>query len=85
MAVEPLPWSDPGDLGPFDLVLPLVAWGYQNDVPRWFALLDRLEHGGVRVANSVPVLRWNTDKAYLEEIAAKGVANGPDAAGRGAG
>ena len=27
----------------FDIVLPLVAWGYQSDPERWLALLDRLE------------------------------------------
>ena len=31
------------NLDEFDLVLPLVAWGYHLDPPRWHALLDRLE------------------------------------------
>ena len=35
-------WTDPGDLTGFDLVLPLLVWGYQRDCPRWFALLDQL-------------------------------------------
>ena len=77
MAVEPRPWSEPGDLTGFDVVLPLVAWGYQNDVRRWFALLDRLERDGAHVANPVPVLRWNTDKTYLEEVLAQGVPTVP--------
>lgn len=77
IAVDPLPWTDPGDLGSFDIVLPLVAWGYQSDPDRWFALLDRLERAKIRVANPVPVLRWNTDKAYLEEVQAAGVPTVP--------
>ena len=77
VAVEPLAWTDPGDLRAFDIVLPLVAWGYQSDPDRWFALLDRLAHEGVRVANPVPVLRWNTDKAYLQEVQAAGVPTVP--------
>jgi glutathione synthase/RimK-type ligase-like ATP-grasp enzyme len=77
MDVEPRPWSDLGDVGEFDLVLPLVAWGYQNDVERWFALLDALERDGAHVANAVPVLRWNTDKVYLEEVLAAGVPTVP--------
>jgi glutathione synthase/RimK-type ligase-like ATP-grasp enzyme len=76
-AVEPLPWSEMTDPGRFDLVLPLVAWGYQNDVPGWFALLDWLERERIHVANPVPVLRWNTDKAYLEEVEAAGVPTVP--------
>lgn len=77
MTVEPVPWTDPGDLARFDIVLPLVAWGYQNDPARWFALLDEMERGDCKVANPVPVLRWNTDKAYLEEVEAAGVPTVP--------
>ncbi|MGH6633280.1 MAG: ATP-grasp domain-containing protein, partial [Sphingopyxis sp.] len=58
----------------YDLILPLFAWGYQRDVAAWYALLDRLEEASLPVANPVPVLRWNSDKAYLGELGAKGVA-----------
>ncbi|MBB6426740.1 RimK family alpha-L-glutamate ligase [Sphingopyxis sp. JAI128] len=74
LIVEPRAWTDPGDLAGHDLVLPLFAWGYQRDVAAWYALLDRLESDRLPVANPVPVLRWNSDKAYLTELAAKGVA-----------
>ena len=67
-------WTDPGDLSGHDLILPLFAWGYQRDVAAWYALLGRLEADRLPVANPVPVLRWNSDKAYLSELAAKGVA-----------
>jgi glutathione synthase/RimK-type ligase-like ATP-grasp enzyme len=68
-------WTDPGDLSGFDLILPLIAWGYQRDCPRWFALLDRLET--LPVANPAKVLRWNSDKAYLVELADAGVSTVP--------
>lgn len=74
LAVEQRVWGDPGDLSGFDLILPLFAWGYQRDVARWYALLDRLEVEALPVVNPVPVLRWNSDKAYLSELAAGGVA-----------
>ena len=73
LAVERRVWCDPGDLAGFDLILPLFAWGYQRDVARWYALLDRLEAKGLPVVNPVPLLRWNSDKAYLADLAAKGV------------
>lgn len=76
-SVEPRPWSEPGDLDPFDLVLPLVAWGYHCDAAEWHALLDRLEREHRHVINPLPILRWNSDKAYLEELAAAGVATVP--------
>ncbi|MDZ3830544.1 MAG: hypothetical protein U0S50_01845 [Sphingopyxis sp.] len=74
LAVEPRVWSDPGDLAGIDLILPLFAWGYQRDVAGWYALLDRLEADGRPVINPVPVLRWNSDKVYLADLAARHVA-----------
>ena len=73
MEVEPRPWTDPGDLTGFDLVTPLVAWGYHLDPPRWHALLDMLEAAAVTTVNPIALLRWNSDKRYLVELAARGV------------
>lgn len=74
LIVEQRVWTDPGDLAGHDLVLPLFAWGYQRNVAAWYGLLDRLGDEGLPVVNPVPVLRWNSDKAYLADLAAKGVA-----------
>jgi glutathione synthase/RimK-type ligase-like ATP-grasp enzyme len=67
-------WTKADDLARFDLVTPLLAWGYQRDSVRWFALLDRLEAGKLVVINPVKALRWNSDKAYLAQLEASGVA-----------
>lgn len=67
-------WTDPGDLTGFDLVLPLLVWGYQRDCPRWFALLDQIEQQQINLANPVSVLRWNSNKSYLLELEKAGVA-----------
>src|SRR3546814_10312953 len=64
-------WSS--DVCSSDL-LPLLAWGYPRAVDRWYALLDRIEAEALPVANPVPVLRWNSDKAYLTELGARDVA-----------
>lgn len=71
--VSPVVWSEPFDAARFDLVLPLVAWGYHKHFERWLDVLDRLETQNARVQNPVPLLRWNSDKAYLAELYAKGV------------
>lgn len=76
-SVEARSWTEPGDLSGFDLVMPLVAWGYHQDPPRWHALLDRLEREAVPTLNPVPLLRWNSDKRYLAELGAKNVATIP--------
>jgi glutathione synthase/RimK-type ligase-like ATP-grasp enzyme len=60
---------NPGDLSGFALVLPLLAWGYPLDTARWYRLLDQMEEQQLPVLNPVPLLRWNSDKAYLADLA----------------
>ena len=67
-------WTQAGDLSAFDLVLPLLAWGYQRDAVRWTAALETWAAASLPLANPAALLRWNTDKRYLGELAAKGVA-----------
>lgn len=67
-------WTDSSDLSNFDVILPLIAWGYHRDYAAWLALLDRMEAENLPVANPAKVLRWNSDKAYLVELEAEGVA-----------
>lgn len=67
-------WTDTGDLAKYDLVLPLLVWGYQRDCQRWFTFLDQLERQQIKIANPVSVLRWNSDKSYLLELEKAGVA-----------
>lgn len=66
-----------GGLADFDLVTPLVAWGYHERYGEWLALLERLERSGRAVANDAPLLRWNSDKSYLAELSRAGVATVP--------
>jgi len=75
--VEPVVWNDIGDLSGFDLVLPLVAWGYHLDYPRWLSLLLRAERERWPMINPPELLRWNSDKAYLVELAERGVSTVP--------
>jgi glutathione synthase/RimK-type ligase-like ATP-grasp enzyme len=75
--VVPRAWNDGGSLAGFDLVLPLVAWGYHLRFAEWLAVLDRLERERVPVCNPVPLLRWNSDKAYLAQLAGAGVPTVP--------
>ncbi len=72
-----LSWVDCGDLSSYDLITPLLAWGYPRDYARWERLLDRLEAENLPIINPVSVLRWNGDKVYLAELAAAGIATVP--------
>ena len=72
--VEPRAWTEVGDLTEIDVVLPLVAWGYHLRFAEWCALLDRMAlPGAPLMLNPSALLRWNSDKAYLEQLAAVGV------------
>lgn len=66
-------WTEADVLAGYDLVTPLLAWGYQRDCQRWFALLDRLETEDINLSNPVRILRWNSDKAYLAELETAGI------------
>jgi glutathione synthase/RimK-type ligase-like ATP-grasp enzyme len=55
----------------FDLVLPLLVWGYHQAGEAWFEATERW--AGLPVHNPPPVLRWNADKSYLGRLAGQGV------------
>lgn len=75
--VEPIAWTKLQDVSSYDLVLPLVAWGYHLDYGRWLTLLDRAETERWPMINPPALLRWNGDKAYLAELAERGVSTVP--------
>lgn len=68
--VEARPWTGAALAG-FDLVLPLLVWGYHKDGD-WQQSLTEWEAGGAPLQNPVPVLRWNADKRYLGRFAEAG-------------
>ena len=72
LEVEARAWSGAGDLTAFDLVLPVLAWGYHRDEALWLGAVAAWEAAGVRLFNPPSVLRWNGDKSYLGRIAQRG-------------
>lgn len=77
----PTPWTahvDSADrLREYALVLPLLAWGYHADPARWQRACRTWADAGLPVANPPSVLAWNSDKRYLERLAARGIAIPP--------
>ena len=70
--VEPVAavWDDPAvDWARFELVVLRSTWDYAERRDEFLAWIDRLP----RVVNPPAVVRWNSDKAYLGELAAAGV------------
>ncbi|MFI8874671.1 RimK family alpha-L-glutamate ligase [Streptomyces sp. NPDC055243] len=66
-------WDDPeADWERFDLVVIRSAWDYSERVTEFVAWAGRVARLTV-LANPASVVRWNTDKRYLEELAGAGV------------
>ena len=71
---RPHAWTEPlgADHGA-DAALSLLSWGYHFKPDLWRERLDGLEASGVKLINPPHVLRWNTAKTYLVELAEAGV------------
>jgi glutathione synthase/RimK-type ligase-like ATP-grasp enzyme len=75
---EPVVWSSHTPVWTaFDAVMIRSCWDYHLHSSAFRAWLDQLEKSGVQVWNSPPLVRWNADKHYLLDLAARGVATIP--------
>ncbi len=69
----PSVWDDPTvDWAPFDLVVVRSTWDYPPRRAAFLAWVDRVA-ATTPVLNPPAVIRWNTDKWYLAELAAAGL------------
>lgn len=72
-----LPWDDAGtDWGGFGLVVLRSTWDYSWRAAEFVAWAEKCA-AVTRLANPVEVVRWNTDKRYLGDLAAAGVPTVP--------
>ncbi|GHF72472.1 ATP-grasp domain-containing protein [Streptomyces thermodiastaticus] len=68
-----LPWDAPDtDWAAFDLVVIRSTWDYTWRTEEFLAWAERCAKL-TRLANPLDVVRWNTDKRYLGDLAAAGV------------
>ncbi len=59
-------WAD------FDLVVVRSTWNYTEHFDEFLAWAERVD-GVTRLINPLSVIRWNTDKRYLAELAETGI------------
>ena len=70
-------WDDAAvDWSRFDLVLLRSAWDYVPRLPEFLAWCERVATE-TRLLNPPALVRWNTDKHYLADLAAQGLATVP--------
>jgi len=73
LASEVVVWDDPAvDWQRFSRVIVRSTWDYPARRPAFLAWAGRV--GGGRLYNRLAVLRWSTDKRYLVDLEAAGVA-----------
>lgn len=73
IAADPAIWNDAEtDWRRYDLVVIRSPWDYFHHIGEFIGWIDRLEAAGVPLANDPAVLRWNSHKRYLRELADRG-------------
>ncbi len=72
VGVEGVSWAETDDLRRFDLVMPLLVWGYHRAGHAWHDATRAWDERSVRVRNPTSVLRWNSNKLYLDRLAKAG-------------
>jgi len=76
--VTDIDWRAPLDeLARFDLAYLGTPWDYTEAKDEFVDRLEALEAAGVVVANPTGVIRWNSDKLYLQELAERGAPSIP--------
>jgi len=74
----PAVWSDRSvDWPSFDAVVIRSCWDYHRRHGEFVAWLDALDASRRPVWNPTPMVRWNSDKRYLVDLARRGVATVP--------
>ena len=76
--VHPAIWSSTHlEWREFDAVVVRSCWDYHLRLEEFLVWIALLERNGIAVLNSPDLIRWNTNKIYLAELASAGVAT-PD-------
>lgn len=76
--LQAIDWRAPlAELAAFDLAYLGTPWDYTEAKDEFVERLEALEAAGITVCNPVEVIRWNADKLYLRELAARGAVTIP--------
>src|SRR3989442_4748645 len=74
LAAIPAVWDAPDVCWEeFQGVVVRSCWDYHHRLEEFLAWVARLERAGTPVWNPPAVLRWNSHKGYLRDLAARGV------------
>jgi len=75
---EPAVWDEASiDWSRFDAAVIRSCWDYHLRAAEFFDWVERVERLGVGIWNPPSILRWNSRKTYLRDLAAAGVRTVP--------
>jgi hypothetical protein len=78
ITVSPAVWNDPNVVWErFDAVVIRSCWDYHLHSTAFLGWVERLEQEGIALWNPPAIVRWNSDKRYLFDLAEWGVATVP--------
>ncbi len=67
-------WDDPQESWrACETIIIRCTWDYSGRVIEFLKWIDRVEAAGIRLENAPDILRWNSDKLYLRDLAVRGV------------
>jgi len=76
--VTAVPWNRSGNRWQdFDVIVIRSTWDYHLHVDEFLSVLTEIDQSGVRLENALSLVRWNLDKRYLKDLAARGIATVP--------
>ncbi len=68
-------WSGPQEVWrKFDAVIVRSCWDYHLRIAEFLDWITFLQQNGIAIVNSTELIRWNSDKKYLGELSAAGIA-----------
>jgi glutathione synthase/RimK-type ligase-like ATP-grasp enzyme len=71
---QPAVWTDPSvDWASFDAIVVRSPWDYFMRAGEWAAWLEKVDATGLPMFNPNKVIRWNSHKSYLQQLAQAGV------------
>jgi glutathione synthase/RimK-type ligase-like ATP-grasp enzyme len=67
-------WNDTAvNWGQYDLAILKSPWDYHEHIKEFYAWMDTLQSLNVRMLNPYELVKWNSDKHYLKDIADAGM------------
>jgi hypothetical protein len=67
-----VPWRSKPDWNEFDAVYICVPWDYPQYVDEFLGVLEAIDASSALLLNDLSIVRWNLDKSYMRDVAARG-------------